>query len=405
LEKSSNELPGSWLSVKIGNLTDLTSGKAFKKSEYTKKGVRLFQIANVSFSKIIWDSLAYLPENYLEKYPRLKLKKGDVLLALNRPILNGKIKVGKLGIDDVPSILYQRVGKFEFFEEKTRDYFYYFLQSSHFLKQLESSLQGVDQPFINKSKLLKFSFQLAPLKEQKRIVSKIEEFFSIIASVEKILDFNNVKCLEFQKSILDFIFSNLTKKSKEKKLFDKFDVRHGDFLPKNKMCEGDIPVFGGNGIVGYHDKNNFEGDILIIGRVGAQCGNIHYYSGKLWFTDNTMGLISKEKLNPKFFLYQLKKFGLNKISAGTGQPYISGKNLLDLKIIVPDISIQDKTVENIEEFFSIIENIIKNIQNLKDLINNFKNKVLEHAFEGKLVPQDPNDEPASELLKRIKASK
>jgi type I restriction enzyme S subunit len=55
-ESALPELPGGWVWTRLGNLTDLSSGIAFKKSEYAEHGVRLFQIANVSFGYILWRS-------------------------------------------------------------------------------------------------------------------------------------------------------------------------------------------------------------------------------------------------------------------------------------------------------------------------------------------------------------
>jgi type I restriction enzyme S subunit len=86
-------------------LTDLFSGKAFKKSEYAESGIRLLQIANVSFGRTLWDNLSYMPFSYLEMYPELVLNSGDILMALNRPILNGKLKITQLKQDDVPDII------------------------------------------------------------------------------------------------------------------------------------------------------------------------------------------------------------------------------------------------------------------------------------------------------------
>lgn len=179
--------------LKLNDVCDLLSGKAFRKSEYSTEGVRLFQIANVSFGNIIWNDIAYLPFEYLKKYPELVLKEGDVIMALNRPIIRRHIKVGMLSSNDVPSILYQRVGKFILSNNIISKYLFYFLQSSLFIKQLESSLQGIDIPFINKSKLMSFLIPLPTLKEQKIIVQKIEEKFTLVQNTQ-----NSIKLLLLQ---------------------------------------------------------------------------------------------------------------------------------------------------------------------------------------------------------------
>jgi len=136
--------------IKLGDVIDLQSGIAFKKSEYSKNGIRLFQIANVSFNYIKWDEIEHLPESYASKYPELLLVPGDIVMALNRPLLNDKLKISKIKISDTPAILYQRVGRFKFLNGEDRTYFLYFLQSPIFIKWLKEQLQGVNIPFINK---------------------------------------------------------------------------------------------------------------------------------------------------------------------------------------------------------------------------------------------------------------
>ena len=176
----------------------------------------------------------------------------------------------------------------------------------------------------------------------------------------------------FEKITLSKIFKNI----------------HGKSLSKNKIRKGAIPVFGGNGVVGFHNKENINGNILIIGRVGAHCGNVHYYSGKAWITDNTIGLLPKVKINPKFFLYQLQNLKLNKLSSGSGQPYISGKILSQVELTTTTIKKQDKLVSKIESIFAQIdasrerlERLELQIKSTDNSLNMLKGSILKHTFE------------------------
>lgn len=190
LVNSLPELPDLWSWTTLYDITDLFSGRAFKKAEYTTRGARLLQIANITFGKIIWDEIVHVPMEYQSKYPDLNLKSGDVLMALNRPLLDNKLKIGMLKESDLPAILYQRVGRFDLFDKRMNSYLLLYLQSRFFINILMTSLQGINIPFINKSKLLQMPFPLAPIEEQEVIVEEVERNLSVIDNIQSVVEHN-----------------------------------------------------------------------------------------------------------------------------------------------------------------------------------------------------------------------
>jgi type I restriction enzyme S subunit len=155
---------------------------------------------------VLWDNIVYMPTNYLEKYSELVLKSGDILMALNRPILGGKLKIGVLREQDTPAILYQRVGRFDFYDESIKPYFFFYSQSPHFIDILKNSLQGVDQPFVNKPKLLDIPIPLPPLPEQRRIVTKLEELFTRLDAGVSALKKTQAQLKRYHQSVLKAAF-------------------------------------------------------------------------------------------------------------------------------------------------------------------------------------------------------
>lgn len=113
------------------------------------------------------------------------------------------------------------------------------------------------------------------------------------------------------------------------------------------------------------------------------------------------------EVNIDFLCFALKgEYVLDAIfSTETGnvsQGNIGSENTLNLNIAIPPLAEQRRIVSEIERWFSLIDIIENGKQDLQTTIKQAKNKILDLAIHGKLVPQDPNDEPASELLKRIK---
>ena len=111
-------------------------------------------------------------------------------------------------------------------------------------------------------------------------------------------------------------------------------------------------------------------------------------------------------IHAKFYLYLFKSKWY--ISEGTkyfkgvvGQQRVHKGIFTDLQIPLPPLAEQYRIVAEIEKWFALIDQIEQGKVDLQTIIKQTKSKILDLAIHGKLVPQDPNDEPASELLKRI----
>ena len=112
------------------------------------------------------------------------------------------------------------------------------------------------------------------------------------------------------------------------------------------------------------------------------------------------------KVYTKFYLYLFKsdwyvKEGTKYFKGVVGQQRVHKEIFTDLYIPLPPFAEQQRIVEEIEYWFALIDQIEQDKSDLQTAIRQTKSKILDLAIHGKLVPQDPNDEPASELLKRI----
>ena len=169
--------------------------------------------------------------------------------------------------------------------------------------------------------------------------------------------------------------------------------------------EGCYPCFGGNGIRGYVDEYNQDGIFSIVGRQGALCGNINIAKGKFYATEHAVVTTLFSGIDFNWSNYVLEALQLNSYATGAAQPGLSVANVLNVFVPVPPTQEQVHIGIRIAEFIKIIENIEDEKENLQTLISSAKSKILDLAIRGKLVPQNPNDEPASVLLERIRAEK
>ena len=158
---------------------------------------------------------------------------------------------------------------------------------------------------------------------------------------------------------------------------------------------------GGNGIRGYVKDYNTEGVFPIIGRQGALCGNINLTIGKIYATEHAVVVETFGGTDARWAYYSLIQLNLNQYATATAQPGLSVNTVGDVQIPIPPLNEQKRIVENIERWFAVIDELESNEGDLLKAIDQAKSKILDLAIHGKLVPQDPNDEPAIELLKRI----
>lgn len=107
--------------------------------------------------------------------------------------------------------------------------------------------------------------------------------------------------------------------------------------------KGDVPVYGGNGVRGYIEEGeNFNGECAIIGRQGAYCGNVRFFSGKAYMTEHAIVVQSNECTDTRFLAYKLSLMQLGRLSGQSAQPGLSVKVLGEQVIDIPPLPIQRK---------------------------------------------------------------
>lgn len=124
----------------------------------------------------------------------------------------------------------------------------------------------------------------------------------------------------------------MNKEWEEVKLGDVLEFYNGKKRPKDK---GEIPIYGGNGILDYCNDYNTEGKNIIIGRVGAYCGNVNHVNGKCWISDNAILTKVKSGFDSKFMHYNLKDLDLNSHQIGSSQPLLTQGILKSLEVRIP----------------------------------------------------------------------
>lgn len=118
----------------------------------------------------------------------------------------------------------------------------------------------------------------------------------------------------------------------------------GNFISAEKISSsGKFPVFGGNGLRGYAENFNFDGECAIIGRQGAYCGNVKFFSGKAHMTEHAIVAVANEKNYTKFLAYKFSLMNFRKYASQSAQPGLSAEFISNLEIDLPPLEIQKKS--------------------------------------------------------------
>ena len=249
------------------------------------------------------------------------------------------------------------------------------------------------------------------------------------------------------------------------RLGDLFNIVYGKGLPTSKLTDEGYDVFGANGLIGKYHTYTYEEPQLLVSCRGAYSGKANISPPFCLVTSNSLVLENSwELINQRFFYYQLLSGDKSAIVTGSAQPQVTTTNLSPYPSALPPLAEQQRIVAKVDELMALCDQLEQQSEhqltahqqltdtllgtllqpaagaltesadattkssqkeqlndNWQRLANHFdllfsgpmgawaidrlKDTILQLAVMGKLVPQNPEDEPASKLLERIEEEK
>jgi type I restriction enzyme S subunit len=165
-------------------------------------------------------------------------------------------------------------------------------------------------------------------------------------------------------------------------------ISSGKNLNQSKMIEGSIPVFGGNGITGWHNEPNVTEETIVIGRVGYYCGSVYVTPQLAWITDNAfITKFSKSCISSHFLFRLLQCSNLRQNDSGSAQPVISGAKIYPIEINLPPLAEQKVIADKLDSLLAQVENTKIRLNRIPNILKTFRQSVLSAAVSGKLTEE------------------
>ena len=144
--------------------------------------------------------------------------------------------------------------------------------------------------------------------------------------------------------------------------------------------DGQYPIYGSGGVIGYATSYLCEAGTTIIGRKGT-INNPIFVDKKFWNVDTAFGISPGKELIPKFLYYFCCSFNFTELDKSTTIPSLAKRDLLQIKMPVPSIEEQERIVSKIEELFSRLDASVAELQTAKEKLKIYRQTVLYKAFQ------------------------
>lgn len=431
-----SELPNGWAIAKIGELCSLINGRAFKPQEWSNNGLPIIRIQNLNNRKAPFNQFSgALDERHL-------IKKEDLLFAWSGTpgtSFGAHIWHG----DD--AALNQHIFKIDFNTAAVERNFLRYAINQKLDELIGAAQGGVGLRHVTKGTFEETSISFPPHAEQARIAKALDGLLAQVDTLKARLDALPTLIKRFRQSVLSAAVSGQLTDEWRKAQADDLIAMPWRTTELSEISE--LVTSGSRGWADYYsnsgaifirsqDINTDDLDVsdtafvdlpsssegkrtrvrredLLITITGANVGKVARVKISLdeAYVSQHVALarLKDVKSAPYIELYlkdiQSGRRKLTELAYGGGKPGLNLSNIRDLDLALPSQIEQNEIVRRANELFTFADQLEARLADARQRVDALTQSILAKAFRGELVPQDPNDEPASVLLERVAAQR
>ena len=416
-----SDLPKGWVWTTLEEISEIILGQSPPSSTYNTddEGLPFYQ------GKLEFGKLYPTPRKWCTA-PKKIAKKGDVFISIRAP-------VGPTNICPETSAVGRGLAAIRGLGGIESFFILYLMRA--YANEIASKGTGTTFDAITGNQLKTFEIPLPPLAEQRRIVAKLEVLFTQLDAAVDSLKKAQVQLQRYRQSILKSAFEGeLTREWREGhaakgikdikevvQLKEIANLRREKVQPKNnnenlnfvglKHIDPGVSILKrwGDASEVKSTKARFYPNDVLYGKLRPYLDKAVIAEMEGICSADILVFIAKSKMMPRFLVYLLHSHPFRShamaTSSGITLPRTSWSTLGEFTFTLPSLTEQEQIVSELERHLSVADEIEATIDAELKRAERLRQSILKHAFSGKLVPQDPNDEPVNLLLERIKTEK
>ena len=288
------------------------------------------------------------------------------------------------------------------------DFLSYALRESSFVETVVARSVGVSYPAVNSSEVATIPIPLPPSDEQRAIADFLDRETARLDTLvrkkrELIEKLREKRTALISRTVTRGLNPNVKlKPSGIEWLGDipqHWDImrlkwrarcRSGDGISPDEVtpeetADQSVPVIGGNGVMGYCERSNCDDPVIVIGRVGALCGNVHCIKPPAWVTDNALLMpIDNRVFRLEYLAAVLQSRDLNELADKTAQPLITGTRVRGETVPIPTVHEQHAIADYLDRETAKLDQMSEKVEAAIEKLREYRTALITAAVTGKI---------------------
>lgn len=363
--------------ARLGDLIEQIRGVSYKPEDVFNKleenCITLLRANNIKDGQLNFDDVIYVDKKRVRESQLLRA--GDILICTSS---GSKELVGKAAyVTEDLSMTFGAFCKVVRPKKIRADYLGHFFNSPNYRQKISDSSTGANINNIRNEHIDELKISLPTIDRQKYVVVVLDKISNLISlrkqQLAKLDESVKSRFLEMFGDPLANDKNFLRREGKELFVFSS-----GKFLEVEKREAEGVPVYGGNGVAWHTNTPLITTSTIVIGRVGAYCGNVRMVTEPAWITDNAIYIkeFKTDEFCLPFLLAQMGYMDFSKFADFSGQPKITQRPLEKAQYIVPPMGLQQQFIKLIEQ----IDESKLTIQQSLDKLKVLKKSLMQQYF-------------------------